>query len=204
MRSCQKQGTGAQWGLEPDSLTFRGGTDYTFRSGKSHGNIHNISSPYEKEEDDARVSRTHEHPGRQKRHQAQTEKGTEETRPLKRRKAFASLLRKSDFRKVFDQGRRIPSRHVILYALPNGLSQSRVGLAVGKKIGGAVVRNRVKRRLRELLREFLNDSPMRYDLVIVARSQAVDAGFSDLRKVIFSSLRGLTNEKHSDSAAQDI
>jgi ribonuclease P protein component len=58
---------------------------------------------------------------------------------------------------------------------------ARVGITVSSKVGGAVVRNRVKRRIREAVRHELASLPA-VDLVLVARSSAVDASTDDLRE----------------------
>ena len=70
--------------------------------------------------------------------------------------------------------------YLALYARKNRTSRNRVGITVSKKLGHAVVRNRIRRRLREVYR--LNESALKpgYDIVIVARSRAVEAPFSKL------------------------
>ena len=70
--------------------------------------------------------------------------------------------------------------YLVLYARKNRLGQNRVGITVSKKLGNAVVRNRTRRRLREVYR--LNESRFQpgWDLVVVARGRAVDAGFDRL------------------------
>ena len=72
--------------------------------------------------------------------------------------------------------------HLVLYARRNRLGQNRVGITVSKKLGHAVVRNRTRRRLREIYR--LNEVQFQpgWDIVVVARSKAVDAEFSQLTK----------------------
>lgn len=64
----------------------------------------------------------------------------------------------------------------------NHLKENRVGITVGKKLGKAVTRNRVRRRLREIYRLHEAQFQPGYDLVVVARSQAVYASFSQLTK----------------------
>lgn len=59
---------------------------------------------------------------------------------------------------------------------------SEFGVCAGKKLGGAVVRNRVKRRLREILRFFSPRLNFSGSLVIVARKAAVNADFLTLKK----------------------
>ena len=72
--------------------------------------------------------------------------------------------------------------YLVLYAKPNRLGINRVGITVSKKLGHAVVRNRVRRRLREVYR--LNELQFKsgWDIVIVARSRCIDASFQDLTK----------------------
>ena len=54
-----------------------------------------------------------------------------------------------------------------------------MGFAVGRRLGGAVVRNRIRRRLREAIRPLL-PRLVACDIVVVARSQALEAGVSEL------------------------
>ena len=70
--------------------------------------------------------------------------------------------------------------YLVLYARKNRTGRNRVGVTVSKKLGHAVVRNRVRRRLREVYR--LNEDAFRpgWDIVVVARSRAVDAPFEKL------------------------
>ena len=69
---------------------------------------------------------------------------------------------------------------MVLYARRNRTNTNRVGITVSKKLGHAVVRNRVRRRLREIYR--LNEDKFQpgWDIVIVARSKAVQADFTRL------------------------
>lgn len=75
---------------------------------------------------------------------------------------------------------------MVLYARKNRLGCNRVGVTVSKKLGGAVVRNRVRRRLREVYR--LNEDRFLpgWDIVVVARSQCVNASFQNLTKAYLS------------------
>ncbi len=72
--------------------------------------------------------------------------------------------------------------YLVLYARRNRSAQNRVGITVGKKLGKAVVRNRVRRRIREVYR--LNEDKLLpgYDIVLVARSRAICADFSALTR----------------------
>ena len=72
--------------------------------------------------------------------------------------------------------------YLVLYARRNRTEGNRVGITVSKKLGKAHIRNRVRRRLREVYR--LNEERFQsgWDIVVVARSKAVDAEFSRLTK----------------------
>ena len=70
--------------------------------------------------------------------------------------------------------------YLVLYARKNRLDHNRVGITVSKKLGKAHIRNRVRRRFREVYR--LNEEAFLpgWDIVIVARSRAIDADFAKL------------------------
>lgn len=76
--------------------------------------------------------------------------------------------------------------YLVLYARRNRTQSNRVGITVGKKLGHAVVRNRVRRRLREVYR--LNESRFApgWDIVVVARSRCIKADFGKLTQAYLS------------------
>jgi ribonuclease P protein component len=76
------------------------------------------------------------------------------------------------------------------------LLHSRIGLSVSKKIGSAVVRNRIKRRLREAIRKHLLDNKLSYDLVVVAKKDSVKAKFAELNNNISYAFSRLLNENN--------
>ena len=75
---------------------------------------------------------------------------------------------------------------LVLYARRNRSQANRVGITVSKKLGKAHIRNRTRRRIREVYR--LNEEKFRpgWDIVVVARSKAVDAPFDKLAKSYLS------------------
>jgi ribonuclease P protein component len=84
------------------------------------------------------------------------------------------LSRSAEFERVYRQGRSKGNRFVVLYAFPRpeGDEGPRLGLSVGRRVGGAVERSRVKRVLREAFWEEARRLPPGSDYVVVARPEA--------------------------------
>ncbi len=76
--------------------------------------------------------------------------------------------------------------YLVLYARRNRTGTNRIGITVSKKLGHAVVRNRVRRRIREVYR--LNEEKFQpgWDIVVVARSRAISCDFSALTNAFLS------------------
>jgi ribonuclease P protein component len=75
----------------------------------------------------------------------------------------------------------VRSPHLLLVAAAGTAVPSRVGLTVSRKVGNAVHRNRVKRWLREAVRSVPPPSGGPWDLVLIPRAEAVEAGYHALR-----------------------
>ncbi|MEA2308645.1 MAG: ribonuclease protein component [Thermoleophilaceae bacterium] len=96
-------------------------------------------------------------------------------RAVGRRGRRGRLSRSADFDRVFREGRSHASRHLVLYAFPRADGEDRdprLGVSVGRKVGGAVERNRVKRVLREAFWGVAPELPEGHDFVLVARPDA--------------------------------
>lgn len=86
---------------------------------------------------------------------------------------------------------------LVLYAKRNRLNTNRVGVTVSKKLGGAVVRNRVRRRLREVYRLQESLFSPGWDIVVVARSRCISADFEKLTRayLALAEKAGILEEK---------
>jgi ribonuclease P protein component len=89
------------------------------------------------------------------------------------------LRRRKDFDAVFRRGRTWSNDLLVLRTLPNDCDHNRFGFVTSKRLGKAVVRNRVRRRLREAVRA-LPTLPG-FDCVLSAKTKAAEADFAALR-----------------------
>ncbi|HSD28698.1 MAG TPA: ribonuclease P protein component [Vicinamibacteria bacterium] len=86
----------------------------------------------------------------------------------------------AEFDAVFKRGVRLDGRLFLLLAAPNGRGFDRLGLAVSRRIGGAVQRNRARRLLREGFRRLERAGSPGFDLVVVARAPLAHRGQAEV------------------------
>ena len=89
------------------------------------------------------------------------------------------LTKKTDYARVFSTGEKYVGRYFVCYVVQRTGSGSRLGFAVSRKVGNAVVRNRVKRYLREFYRTHRGAFKIEAELVIIARPAVAAAPYRD-------------------------
>jgi ribonuclease P protein component len=100
-------------------------------------------------------------------------------------------VRGSDYRAIYGTGLKLNSERFVLFGRENNLDHHRLGITVSRKVGGAVVRNRVKRLFREIFRKSAADLPYHFDLVVNAKRACADASYGDLRNEFISAARNI-------------
>lgn len=96
-----------------------------------------------------------------------------------------SIKENKVFKKAYYKGKKEVSQNLVLYYVPNK-DKTRVGITVSKKIGKAVVRNRIRRLVRESWRTFCVREG--YDVIIVARTVAAKNDFHSIKNSLFELL----------------
>ena len=99
------------------------------------------------------------------------------------------IKKEREFQHVYHHAQTYANRQLVLYVYPKPeQAHFRVGLSVGKRIGNAVMRNKVKRYLRQSLQDLEHEIPHEYDYLLIARPH-------DRCKVIIIPFIGGFNEK---------
>jgi ribonuclease P protein component len=138
-----------------------------------------VSTQEAKARPHSRVPRSDAHAQRPGDHQAQAPQGSQAAHAVSEgerggRRKRGRLSRSGDFDRVYRDGRSHANRFLVVYAFPrgegaDGSNDTRLGISVSRKVGGAVERNAVKRALREAFWSLDPDVPSRHDFVLVAR-----------------------------------
>jgi len=92
------------------------------------------------------------------------------------------LLRRAEFRRVYEEGQRRSAPLCTIFIRSNGLPNTRLGITVPRALGNAVLRNRMKRRLREVFRLHRLALPGGWDIVVNPRPATAEVPFETLAK----------------------
>ena len=112
------------------------------------------------------------------------------------------LTGNKQFTRIRGQGNSAANRFLVIRFLPNGLDHSRFGFMVSRRIGNAVVRNKVKRRLREAVR--LTPVKAGWDAVFIARKGTERAGYQELKQAAGNLLRRVHLDDHNGTPGHTL
>jgi ribonuclease P protein component len=95
-----------------------------------------------------------------------------------------------EFQFVFKKGRSFANKQIVIYVtLKENQSNFRIGLSVSKKVGNAIVRNRIKRYLRQAFYEMDSLIIRNIDIVVIARAQLAEFNFFEAKNSLFHVLK---------------
>jgi ribonuclease P protein component len=98
------------------------------------------------------------------------------------------IRKRSEYKAIYDRGRRIASKTFVLFVARNDLGRPRLGITVTRHIGGAVQRNRSKRLLREVFRRHKSELE-NVDVVVNGRSPLPGAEYRNVESELLKCLR---------------
>jgi len=100
------------------------------------------------------------------------------------------IKKNEEFQAVFKKGKSFANKQFVIYVLrKEEHPHFRIGLSVSKKIGNAVMRNKIKRYIREIFYELNNDIDHNNDYVIIARKPVSDMDYHEIRKSLIHVLK---------------
>lgn len=110
------------------------------------------------------------------------------------------LTHRADFNKVYRRGRSTANRQFVVYYLANADTKHfKLGVSISKKLGNAVIRNRLKRQIKEIIRLDSGHIKSQIDMIIIVRQQAVAMDYNELRRSLIHVLRRAKLWKNVDN-----
>lgn len=106
---------------------------------------------------------------------------------------FETLKKKSDFDRVIREGIYRKDKYLIIYIFKRAEVENsvRAGFGIGKKVGGAVLRNRIKRVLKEILKKTSIEIKGGLDILIIAKKETAGIDFWELKGHLESNLKSI-------------
>ncbi len=109
-----------------------------------------------------------------------------------------SLKKNKEFQIVYQNGKSIANKYLVMYVLENETKENRIGISVSKKVGNSVIRHRITRLIRESYRlheEVFNSG---LDIVVIARNTAKGRSYQEIESALLH-LAGLHNIKKENN-----
>ena len=124
----------------------------------------------------------------------------------RRRSRRQRLSRSAEFDRVYREGRSHANRYLVVYSFPRegDDAEPRLGVSVGRKVGGAVERNRVKRLLRDAFWATADSLPDGHDFVVVARPESGELASREGEPGVERTLRELLEKAGFAQASSEV
>lgn len=87
------------------------------------------------------------------------------------------VKKNEDFSRIIKRKQSMANRTFIIYYLKNDIGHARIGISVSKKLGKAVIRNKIKRQVRMIVKETINLDD-NYDYIVIVRNKFLDLNFT--------------------------
>lgn len=116
-----------------------------------------------------------------------------------------SLKKNKDFQHVYQNGRSVANRYIVMYVLENGTENNRLGISVSKKVGNSVIRHHLTRLIRESYR--LNEEAFQsgLDIVVVLRIRAKEISYQEAESALLhvGRIQGIIRQAEGQECRQE-
>lgn len=113
-------------------------------------------------------------------------------------KKINTVKKNEDFKKVIKKGRYYKNPCFVIYTYNNSLNHYRFGISVSKKIGNAVVRNKIKRQMRNIIDKYKNYYSNELDYIIIIRKDYNAKSFNEIENTFHNIIKSI-NKKRSQN-----
>lgn len=110
-------------------------------------------------------------------------------------KRYEMVKSHDDFNKIIHKGKKISNKYVIVFRMPKEEEKTNFGIAVGKKLGNAVTRNKLKRQFRAIIDNNRLLFKKYHNYIIMIKREATEESFQVLEKEFIRLLGKEQNEK---------
>lgn len=108
-----------------------------------------------------------------------------------------SLKKSKEFKFVYNRGKSLANKFLVLYVCKNTKNMNRLGISVSKRVGNSVIRHRITRLIRESYRINEHMFKIGYDFVVIARNNAKCSGYKEIESALLhlGKLQNVIKEK---------
>lgn len=100
------------------------------------------------------------------------------------------------FNEIINTGKHISNKYFVICSLETEELNNKFGIAVGKKVGNAVIRNKVKRQIRHIIDKNIKLFPNFHNYIIICKKEVLILSFKEMEKELLKLIsRGEKNEK---------
>lgn len=110
-------------------------------------------------------------------------------------KKFNIVKKNEDFKKVIKNGRYYKNPCFVIYIYNNNLNHYRFGISVSKKLGNAVVRNKIKRQMRNIIDKYKNYYSNQLDYIIIVKKDYNMRSFNEVENNFLTILESIKKRR---------
>ena len=86
------------------------------------------------------------------------------------------------FNEIIQKGRRVSNKYFVICSVQKEEKENKFGIAVGKKVGKAVIRNKIKRQIRNIITNNAKLFPNFHNYIIICKKEVLNLKFGDMEK----------------------